>query len=110
MGVECSFEAWVVATRAALSARRALSSTVDAEQRNRAAWAQAIFASSQGQMEEKRVQSLQCFEPVIRFYLSFRDGTGDVERVLGRFAALQQAHKGVSVGPHSRRILWIYAS
>ena len=45
-------------------------------------------------MEETRVQSLQCFEPVIRFYLSFRDGTGDVERVLGRFAALQQAHKG----------------
>ena len=47
-------------------------------------------------MEEKGVQSLQRFEPVIRFYLSFRDGTGDVERVLGRFAALQQAHKGPS--------------
>ena len=101
LGVEWSFEKFALAVRAALRELRHVSPTLDKSVHNRVAWAQALALSegsadqqSAANMEAGRAASLQDFEVPIRFYLSMRDGTGDVERGLGRLAAIQHCHQG----------------
>ena len=92
-----SFQTWTEAVRVALSAQRNLPDDTEQALRNRVAWAEAI-ASSQGPETHRHARAVLAIEPVICFYLSFRDGTGDVERGLGKFLAMQAQHTGAPDG------------
>jgi hypothetical protein len=95
--IEWSLTSFVAAVRLALTAKGDLSTDVPEHLRNRVAWAQA-FESAQGAEVDRRSTALLGLEPMLRFYWSFRDGTGDVERHLGRFFAMQQSHQGSAEG------------
>ena len=95
--IEWSITSFVAAVRLALTAKGDLPADVPEHLRNRVAWANA-FASAQGAEVDHRSTALLGLEPMLRFYWSFRDGTGDVERHLGRFFAMQQSHQGAAEG------------
>ena len=77
----------------ALRCRDHLPNTVAEHWRNRVAWAEAL-ASAQGPSPGPHARYVEHLEPVLRFYWSCRDGTGDVERSLGRLVAMQKSHCG----------------
>ena len=93
--VEFNWHAFIAAVRTASACRADLPPDIAKHWRNRMAWAEAL-ASSQGPSPSKDALSVLHLEPVLRFYWTFRDGTGDVERGLGRFKAMQDSHTGAA--------------
>ena len=81
------------ASRVALAERRLLPASVEASMRNRIAWAEAL-SSAMGPSPPRDAEAVLHLEAVLRFYWSFRDGTGDVERALGKLTAIQKSHQG----------------
>ena len=110
--VTWSLDEWLQAVRVALRCRRALTADpdIDPNQLNRMAWATALATpQNSSQIAQVPVEEsfaaggpssspgcVQVFGVLIRFYLSVLDGTGDVERGLGRLAAIQACHAGGS--------------
>ena len=95
--VQFDLEKFVAAVRIGMANKAQLPDYVDEHWRNRIAWAEAL-ASAQGPEPPKDASAVSDLEPVLRFYWSFRDGTGDVERGLGKFAAMQKSHVGGAEG------------
>ena len=113
MGCEWNAERFVVAVRAAAAC--SVDATTPQHMRNRALWAAAL-ASSRSALAPPQGASgnaaqastggpsvtagcspaatlaLRWAEPVANFYFSFRDGTGDVERSLGKHTAMAVCH------------------
>ena len=97
--VPWSATSWASALNAALCERRLLGASVKPAEVNREAWARALtaslaFASQQGVAvaaigpASRLYVEVSKFEQIIRFYLSVRDGTGDVERNFGCLKAI----------------------
>ena len=99
LGCEWNAERFVVAVSAAAACSVNAAATPQ-HIRNRALWAAAL-ASSRSAFARPSVTAgcspaaalaLRWAEPVANFYFSFRDGTGDVERSLGKHTALAKSH------------------
>jgi len=91
VGVDLQWAMFVRAASFALTTRAALPAEVPKHLRNRVAWVEA-FATAQGSEPTETSSALLALEPALRFYWSFRDGTGDVERSLGRFFPSKEPH------------------
>ena len=98
LGLEWNAQTCVSAVQPAMACAARLPDTMPQHLRNRASWAEAL-ASAQGPDATPSSIALVMVEPALRFYWSFRDGTGDVERLLGRhsFSGLATLAREVSV-------------
>ena len=96
---------WSLAVEVAMKHRRLFGDSQKPQHANRAAWAMALaesiaFAPPQGVMVREfpaGVDGAACvavvgFQTVISFYLSFRDGTPDVERLFAKMKEIGHEH------------------
>ena len=96
---------WSLAVEVAMKHRRLFGDSQKPQHANRAAWAMALaesiaFAPPQGVMVREfpaGADGAACvavlgFQPVISFYLSFRDGTPDVERLFAKTKEIGHEH------------------
>ena len=83
----------VAAVEAALACSAQVPPSTPTRVRNRAIWAVAL-ASTQGPHPVCGASDLMWAEPALRFYWSYKDGTGDVERLLGNLSRFQASHPG----------------
>ena len=79
LGLEWNAQTFVSAVQSAMACAARLPDTTPQHLRNRASWAEAL-ASAQGPEATHSSIALVWVEPALRFYWSFRDGTGNVER------------------------------
>ena len=93
LGLEWNAQTFVSAVHSAMACAARLPDTMPQHLRNRASWAEAL-ASAQGPEATHSSIALVRVEPALRFYWSFRDGTGDVERLLGRHLSSRASHPG----------------
>ena len=91
LSLEWNEPSFVTAVEAALACSAHVAPTTPKYVRNRAIWAVAL-ASSQGPDPMHGASDLLWAEPALRFYWSYKDGTGDVERLLGNHTRFQGSH------------------
>ena len=91
LGAEWNPRSFMTAVEAALECRAHVAPTTPQHVRNRAIWAAAL-ASTQGPDPMYGASELLWAEPAIRFYFSYRDGTGDVEHLLGHHTKFEGSH------------------
>ena len=95
LGVAWNCDKWVHVVQRVLQ-QRALANQESSQKSldNRVPWARFLAHLDQLQDADKH----RWVTPVVRFYLSFMDGSGDVERSLGKHAAFLNAHVGAAEG------------
>ena len=93
MNLEWDAAQFISAVRAAVACSARVPPNTPKHVRNRAIWAEAL-AAAQGPNPIHGAAALLWAEPALRFYWSFRDGTGDVERLLGQHTVMQASHPG----------------
>ena len=91
-GIDMSGPEFLMAVRAVQAVSRADNSLRE-ERDNRILWARALTAPASSQEHEDALSRLR---PLIVFYIAYMDGTGDVERLLGRHASFLHVHHASS--------------
>ncbi len=88
VGTPCSFTEWCLAVRWVLKVRRRRTDADSVD--NRVVWVEALAASQGGPSAEH----MERLRPLILFYVTITDGTGNVERLLGSHACFLEHHTG----------------
>ncbi len=89
-GLQTSFPGWLEAVDAV---QDMWTDELREKTDNRILWAKSLTAPVASQELQDLLHSLR---PLIFFYLAFMDGTGDVERLLGRHSGFLAVHRGES--------------
>ena len=95
LSLEWRAPSFVAAVEATLACSGRVPPSTPTHVRNRAIWAVAL-AAAQGPRPIRGAVDLMWAEPALRFYWSYKDGTGDVERLLGAHKRFQTSHPGSS--------------
>ncbi len=100
LGLAYTFEAWLEVVQTALEHVKLVRQEMDLKKGdrvdNRMVWFRALSAQARG--VETGFGSWTWVAPLIQFYLSVMDGTGAIERGLGRHADFLAAHVGAPEG------------
>ena len=103
LGLEWKERSFYKAVQIVLGCRSLVTSATPKHVRNRATWAAAL-AASQGHDPICEKDELLWAEPALRFYWSYRDGTGDVERLLGSHLRFERGHPAADQNDDSTEI------